>query len=943
MRNLKTFALLLLMAVCSMGAKAATVSDLVAIDYDYVFVADDVTSNGTVALTTAELYADNHILAAGWDGNTVHTGKGSSSFAGGSHLNSLRIKGKQNALAFEVSGACDVTFYMQATAYRGLIVSKTLSDDSSAEGYQKQEANTAVWHITLPSAGVYYLMSYSDDPNNANADLYFAGFEIVFPDDPAAVAFGVTREVASVTSTSSDDSSPITGYAVAEDVLVDPAVAGISIAMNYPSANVLSNKGRAMYWFDGTETKNCYTDKGVKNYRNQLGDDVFKELNEGIYFSFDMTVADGYKLSLQRLISDVLKGRENTHYVVKIYNNGVLLRTFDEVEATATTSNMKRSIGIANDPSLQNLTGTVTVKLFFWNTVSAQYVAIKDLQVKALVSHITDGTQTFGLTRTVDAVVTTSSNPEVSGYAVSDDALVDPSAEGITITKNFGLQNALSNKGRKLYWYNEGKQECYADNGTPNYRNYIHDAEEYVNALDERCYYGFDMTVALGKQVSIKMLTSDVFSDASDAYYQVKIYNNGEVIKTLDVVGPNTYGTSNMKRVINLSEEAALQGLKGTVSVKLFWWSATNGKYLDVKDLNVAALVEDAQGEGVKGLVFTDFVASAHPSFTEGEVTAVWSNSANNVAPASENRGIRVQAGYDYTMLLTVPADSYISEVVFVWNSKGNKNTGINEDYYIDFTVKNSSDEPVSVLQQGSKENETVWSCGDLRESVLKFVQGAGDFYCHSIRVTYLQKPTVQQYVRTHTHMNLNTLCFPYQIDSYTGATFYTMLYKAGGTAEEPAEIYLQEHVGALEAGQPYFYVPEGTELVCNYSGEYTAAGNDGNGTYGVYADMTDVTPGMYVTYNNHFTKAGSNVQLREYRAYVDMSGVSADPQGPSYVPGRKQLRIGNANAPQSMTGIEQITNDQSPIINKVICNGQLFILRDGKIYNAMGQIVNGK
>ncbi len=588
---------------------------------------------------------------------------------------------------------------------------------------------------------------------------------------------------------------------------------------------------------------------------------------------------------------------------------------------------------------MQNLTGTVTVKLFFWNTASAQYVAIKDLQVKAIVSHIADGTQTFGLTRTVDTEVTTSSDSQVSGYAVSDDALVDPSAEGITITQNFGLQNSLTNKGRKLYWYNGGKQECYADKGTPNYRNYIYDAEEYVHALDERCYYGFDMTVALGKQVSIKMLTSDVFSDALDASYQVKIYNNGEVIKTLDVVGPNTGGTADMKRIINLSEETALQGLKGTVSVKLFWWSATNGKYLDIKDLNVAALVEDAEGEGVKGLVFTDFEASAHPSFTEGEVTAVWSNTANNVAPATENRGIRVQAPYDYTMLLTVPADSYISEVVFVWNSKGNKNTGINDDYFIDFTVKNSSDETVSSLQQGTKEDETVWSCGELRESELKFMQGAGDFYCHSIRVTYLPKPMVQQYVRMHTHMNLNTLCYPYQIDSYTGATFYTMLYKAGGTAAEPVEVYLQEHVGALEAGKPYFYVPEGTELVCNYSGEYTAAGNDGNGTYGVYADMTDVTPGMYVTYNNLFTKAGSNVKLREYRAYVDMSEVSVDQQGPSYVPGRRVLRVSNANAPSSATDINNVSAKFGGS-EKILENGVLYILRDGKKYNAQGQVV---
>ena len=929
MRNyFKTFALLLLMAVCSMGAKAATVNDLVAIDYDYVFIADDMTNNGTEKPVANTLYADGHIFAP--TANTVATNKGNSTFAGGTHLNSLRLKNAQDRLAFKVSGPCTVTFYTYSDAARGIYVSKVDNVTTDEEAYAKQPVSTPVWTVALDEAGVYYLTSY-------NADFFFAGFEIVFPDDPAAVTFGVAREVASVTSTSTDEL--VTGYAVAEDQLVDPSVAGISIAMNYPSANVLTNKGRAIYWYDGTASKNCYVDKGVKNYRNQIGDDVFTELNEGIYFSFDMTVADGYKLSLQRLISDVLKSNSNTHYVVKIYNNGLLLRTFDEVEATATTSDMKRSIGIANDPSLQNLTGTVTVKLFFWNTASAQYVAIKDLQVKALVSHIADGTQTFGLTRTVDTEVTTSSDSQASGYAVSDDALVDPSAEGITITKNFGSKNSLTNKGRKLYWYNDGKLECYADKGTPNYRNYIYDAEEYVNALDERCYYGFDMTIALGKQVSIKMLTSDVFSDALDASYQVKIYNNGEVIKTLDIVGPNAGGTADMKRVINLSEEAALQGLKGTVSVKLFWWSATNGKYLDVKDLNVAALVEDAQGEGVKGLVFTDFEPAKNPTFTEGEVTASFSNANNNtISPASENRGVRMQSQYGITSLkVEVPADSYISEVVFVWNKKGNLNGGAN---FLDLLITNSSDVQVSTLQESEQKNETTWSCGEVRESELTFAQQTpGDFYCHSIRVTYLPKPTVQQYVRTHTHMNLNTLCYPYQIDSYTGATFYTMLYKAGGTAAEPAEIYLQEHVGALEAGKPYFYVPEGTELVCNYSGEYTAAGNDGNGTYGVYADMTDVTPGMYVTYNNLFTKAGSNVKLREYRAYVDMSEVSVDQQGPSYVPGRRVLRVSNANAPSSATDIEN-TSAKFGGSEKILENGVLYIIKNGAKYNAQGQMV---
>ena len=35
--------------------------------------------------------------------------------------------------------------------------------------------------------------------------------------------------------------------------------------------------------------------------------------------------------------------------------------------------------------------------------------------------------------------------------------------------------------------------------------------------------------------------------------------------------------------------------------------------------------------------------------------------------------------------------------------------------------------------------------------------------------------------------------------------------------------------------------------------------------------------------------------------------------------------------------GLDQITNDLSPITNKVIIDGHLFILRDGKTYNVMG------
>lgn len=199
---------------------------------------------------------------------------------------------------------------------------------------------------------------------------------------------------------------------------------------------------------------------------------------------------------------------------------------------------------------------------------------------------------------------------------------------------------------------------------------------------------------------------------------------------------------------------------------------------------------------------------------------------------------------------------------------------------------------------------------------------------------------TMLHYTREHPHMNLNTLCFPYQIDYYTGATFYTMLYKKVENAIV-TDVYLQEHVGALEAGTPYFYVPdEGeTELVCYYSGDREDTPQKVNGVQGAYDDDTPVPAGAYVTYNNIIRIVGdpSYVTLAEYRAYIDMSAVSGTPVAAA--PGRRLLSIRNADAPAVTTGIEN-TSAKLDGSQKVLRNGQLFIIRDGKTYNAFGQTV---
>jgi hypothetical protein len=164
------------------------------------------------------------------------------------------------------------------------------------------------------------------------------------------------------------------------------------------------------------------------------------------------------------------------------------------------------------------------------------------------------------------------------------------------------------------------------------------------------------------------------------------------------------------------------------------------------------------------------------------------------------------------------------------------------------------------------------------------------------------------------------------------------MLYKELDANGNPVNVYLQEHKGVLEAGKPYFYVPESesTELVCHFSGKDAPASNDGNGVYGVYEDMTTVEQGMYVTYNNQFTKAGTNVRLQAYRAYVDMSEVSTNAQGPSYIPGRKVLKVSNAS--EAATDIQTVTPTNRLQNIKLLQDGQLIIYNNDNHYNAAGQ-----
>jgi hypothetical protein len=111
------------------------------------------------------------------------------------------------------------------------------------------------------------------------------------------------------------------------------------------------------------------------------------------------------------------------------------------------------------------------------------------------------------------------------------------------------------------------------------------------------------------------------------------------------------------------------------------------------------------------------------------------------------------------------------------------------------------------------------------------------------------------------------------------------------------------------------------------------------NNLHGVDADtdIASVVSGTcYVLSGNSTDGVGFFVykapnQLQTHKAYIDLNG-----SGMAQAPKRMPFVF---NGEQTATGIEDVqgNNVQS---TKVIENGVLYIIRDGKTYNAMGQMV---
>jgi hypothetical protein len=198
---------------------------------------------------------------------------------------------------------------------------------------------------------------------------------------------------------------------------------------------------------------------------------------------------------------------------------------------------------------------------------------------------------------------------------------------------------------------------------------------------------------------------------------------------------------------------------------------------------------------------------------------------------------------------------------------------------------------------------------------------------------------------------NLYTLVLPFDVDAaQTAAKMPGHLTKLQNTIVKENEDLRINFVDAeaIEAGVPYLYEPSAAVANPTFEGvEVSAALNptvaDSYAEYhGIYAPMDGVAlhalTDAYVLGPDQYLYAVSdlpeNQTMLALRAYFVLNFPSAAPGAPK----RLAKVVFNYEETEILTGIENTIDDEQN--TKILRDGQLLIIREGKTYNAQGQLI---
>lgn len=211
----------------------------------------------------------------------------------------------------------------------------------------------------------------------------------------------------------------------------------------------------------------------------------------------------------------------------------------------------------------------------------------------------------------------------------------------------------------------------------------------------------------------------------------------------------------------------------------------------------------------------------------------------------------------------------------------------------------------------------------------------SGNIYISEIAATTVSsRPDIDVYTYTRdvTSGNYGTLCLPMG-GTIDNATLYTI----AGTQTEAGTDYivLEEQGTTITAGTPYIFQSSAATITATMPAAPERDHVDGAlvGSY-VEEEILDNTGNYYFLRNNQFYQvhADDHVSVRAYGAYIDMSKIGAY----TPAPGKRYVRMAVSSETDQAQGLTE--QQTQPAVTKVLENGVIYILRDGRRYTILGQ-----
>ena len=182
------------------------------------------------------------------------------------------------------------------------------------------------------------------------------------------------------------------------------------------------------------------------------------------------------------------------------------------------------------------------------------------------------------------------------------------------------------------------------------------------------------------------------------------------------------------------------------------------------------------------------------------------------------------------------------------------------------------------------------------------------------------------------------TMCLDKAVTAVKAGSIWRVLSKAANGTD----VILEEVTGTLDAGRPYIFRAAASTLEVAYTGDAVGAPVDDETNNGLVGSFSEVKLDKdihtnYIIYNNALYFVNSdNVYVGANRAYLNMLDVP-DYSNANLAPGRRRV-VMTVHGEQTATGCENINASETPV--KMIIDGQLYILRGEKLFDATGRLV---